>query len=141
MSYDNLDANSTLKQSVIDTCKMGMAANASTDASNVEVSLSKGSVSVNYVITVAANQASTVASNLETSMSASSTSMMTDLLNALNGISGTRNVVDGTLAIADVSTPTVSTDNTDAATMGASSVYTARLGYGSFCDGPRRLKT
>merc|ERR1712039_1014484 len=101
MNYDNLDANSTLKQSVIDTCKTAMAANASTDASNVEVSLSKGSVSVNYVITVAANQASTVASNLETSMSASSTSMMTDLLNALNGISGISNVVDGTLAIAD----------------------------------------
>merc|ERR1712039_887509 len=115
----------TLKQSVINTCKTAMAANASTDASNVEVSLSKGSVSVNYVITVAADQASTVASNLGTSMSASSTSMMTDLLNALNGIAGIGNVVDGTLAIADVSTPTVSTDNTDAATMGASSVYTA----------------
>merc|ERR1712187_365139 len=104
---------------------MGMAANASIAASNVEVSLSKGSVSVNYEITVLESQASTVASNLETSMSASSSLMMTDLLNALKGISGIDDVVDGTLAIADVSTPTVSTDNTDAATMGASSVYAA----------------
>merc|ERR1712187_130574 len=120
-----MGANSTLKQSVIDTCKTAMAANASTAASNVEVSLSKGSVSVNYVITVPESQASTVASNLETSMSAPSNSMMTDLLKALNDISGISDVVDGTLALADVSTPTVSTDNTDAATMGASSVYAA----------------
>merc|ERR1712050_532912 len=110
---------------VISTCRSQIATKASTSVSNVNVTLSPGSVAVNYVITVSESAADAVATNLQNSITASSNSMMTALLSALNQISGIGSVTDGTLAIADVSTPAVSTDNADAATMGASSVYTA----------------
>merc|ERR1712113_327854 len=91
----------------------------------VVVTLSQGSVAVNYVITVSESAASAVASNLNTATQVGSNSMMNALLTAINAISGINSVVDSALEIADVSQPVMSDPGSDAATMGASSVYTA----------------
>merc|ERR1712187_537007 len=125
MNYANLNANATLKGLVETQCQTTIAAKAGTAASNVVVTLSQGSVVVNYVITIAESSASGVASALQAAIQTSSNSMMDALLTALNAIDGISSAVDGTLAIADISTPVMSSDNADAATMGASSVYTA----------------
>merc|ERR1712176_1525954 len=125
MNYANLNANTALKTNVVNACKNTLANKASTTASNVAVTLSQGSVAVNYVITVSESAASAVATNLNTATNPGSNSMMNALLTALNAISGINSVTDSDLGISDVSQPVMSSDNADAATMGASSVYTA----------------
>merc|ERR1712066_329896 len=113
MSYANLNANTTLKTNVVNACKNTLANKANTAASNVAVTLSQGSVAVNYVITVSESAASAVATNLNTATQTGSNSMMNALITAINNIEGINSVVDSALEIADVSQPVMSSYGDD----------------------------
>jgi len=105
LSFASLSADTTLKAAVETQCKVDIASAAGVNTTDVSVTLSSGSVVVDYTIAVAPNAVSSTNAGLTDAINDNSLTegLVTELLNIPNITS----VVDATLsATATVTTPT-----------------------------------
>merc|ERR1712190_137592 len=103
LNFADLSANTTLMAAVETQCKLTIASAAGVATTAVVVTLSSGSVVVDYAITVASNAASSCTTGLTTAIN--DNSLTGDLITALEAIPNIDSVVDATLS-ATASTPT-----------------------------------
>merc|ERR1712066_918571 len=105
LSFADLSADTTLKAAVETQCKVDIASAAGVNTRDVSVTLSSGSVVVDYTIAVAPNAVSSTNAGLTDAINDNSLTegLVTDLLNIPN----INSVADATLsATATVTTPT-----------------------------------
>jgi hypothetical protein len=110
VDYDSLINDATLLASFESSCQSTIASSAGVGASNVAVTLSAGSVAVDYTITVPASSASSALTTLTSSINAGD--LASDMATALTAIPGIDAVTDGTISVTDMSIPTVAVDTT-----------------------------
>lgn len=102
VDYDALVADPALKAAFETKCKNIIASFAGTDADNVQITISLGSVKVTYTVTVPSASATATSSALTAAVGGT---LATDLVTALNSISEiTTTVASGTMSVADVTT-------------------------------------
>jgi len=104
LNFAGLSADTTLMAAVETQCKLALASAAGVATTAVGVTLSSGSVVVDYTIAVASSAASSCTTGLTTAIN--DNSLTGDLITALQDIPNINNAVDATLS-ATASTPTI----------------------------------
>merc|ERR1712039_133759 len=104
LNFAALSANTALRASVETQCKAAIASAAGVATTAVGVTLSSGSVVVDYTIAVASSAASSCTTGLTTAIN--DNSLTGNLITALQDIPNINNAVDATLS-ATASTPTI----------------------------------
>jgi len=130
VDYSLLNANSAMKTTFMNTCATQIAATATgISASDVTVTLSAGSVAVDYTITVPSGvDASGVQSSVAT---AATSTLATQMATAISAISGINSFTDGSISVTGISTPTL-TDPNSVESSGASHCVASMLGTVAF---------
>merc|ERR1712151_1370065 len=124
VNYADLDANATIKADFVPACQTTVATAAQTDPANVAITLSQGSVKVDYEITVLEAEA-TRKTNLLTTAVGSSGTLLADLVSALEDVPGISSVTSGTMTVTSITAPTEMTSvATSKAAIGTNSVCT-----------------
>merc|ERR1712066_639013 len=103
LNFADLSVDTTLMAAVETQCKLAIASAAGVATTAVGVTLSSGSVVVDYTIAVASSAASSCTTGLTTAIN--DNSLTGDLITALENIPNINSVVDATLS-ATASTPT-----------------------------------
>merc|ERR1719401_2947021 len=104
LNFAGLSADTTLMAAVETQCKLALASAAGVATTAVGVTLSSGSVVVDYTIAVASSAASSCTTGLTTAIN--DNSLTGNLITALQDIPNINNAVDATLS-ATASTPTI----------------------------------
>jgi len=99
VDYDALNSNPTIKDDFMNACKDAIASNAGTSANDVEVSLSQGSVKVDYTIEVPTSSGDTVVASLESAVKGGV--LAAELTTALNDMSAINTFTTGIIGVAD----------------------------------------
>merc|ERR1712217_814593 len=115
-----LNNDTSLKTQFEDQCKNTIAGAAGTLASNVQVTLSSGSVNVDYTIVLPTSSSASARASLTSAISGNLT---TDLVDALSAIPGIGAVTSGSRLVCD----DVEDDLTGGASLRTSSLYTAAV--------------
>jgi len=103
IDYAALSNDTSLRAQFESQCKDTVASAAGTSASNVQVTLSSGSVNVGYSIVLPAGTASSSARDaLTAAVGGADGSLAADLLTALSGIPGITEVTSGSLSISNL---------------------------------------
>merc|ERR1712113_1335041 len=136
VDYAALNNDTSLKTEFENQCKNTIAGAAGTLASNVQVTLSSGSVNVDYTITLPTSSSAPARAALTSAISGNLT---TDLVEALSAIPGIDDVTSGSMSISRVACDDVEHDFTGEASLGSSNMHTAALLAMVAFAAPRRL--
>merc|ERR1712187_661351 len=136
VAYAALNNDTSLKTQFENQCKTTIARAAETVASNVRVTLSSGSVNVDYTITLPTSSSASARAALTSAISGNLT---TDLVGALSAIPGIDAVTSGSMSVSRLVCDDVEDDFTGGASLRTSSLYAAAvLAFAAFAA-PRRL--
>merc|ERR1712187_732054 len=136
VDYAALNNDTSLKTQFEDQCKNTIAGAAGTTASNVQVTLSSGSVNVDYTIVLPTSSSASARAALTSAISGNLT---TDLVEALSAILGIDAVTSGSMSVSRLVCDDVEHDFTGGASLGTSNLYTAAVLAIAAFAAPRRL--
>jgi len=136
VDYAALNTNTSLKTEFENQCKNTIAGAAGTLASNVQVTLSSGSVNVDYTIVLPTSSSASARASLTSAISGNLT---TDLVDALSAIPGINAVTSGSMSVSRLVCDDVEDDLTGGASLRTSSLYTAAVLALAAFAAPRRL--
>merc|ERR1712039_272501 len=123
MGYAALNNDTALKSQFENQCKNTIAGAAGTLASNVQVTLSSGSVNVDYTIVQPTSSSASTRAALTSSVI--SGSLTTDLVEALRAIPGIDAVTSGSMSVSRLVFDDVEDSVTGGAALRTSCLYTA----------------
>merc|ERR1712187_532386 len=124
VDYAALNNDTSLKTQFEDQCKNTIAGAAGTTASNVQVTLSSGSVNVDYTIVLPTSSSASARTALTSAISGNLT---TDLVEALSAIPGIEAVTSGSMSVSSLVVDDVEHSFTGEASLGTSNMHTAAL--------------
>merc|ERR1712217_293252 len=136
VDYAALNNDTSLKTQFENQCKNTIAGAAGTLASNVQVTLSSGSVNVDYTIVQPTSSSAFARTALTSAISGNLT---TDLVENLRAIPGIEAVTSGSMSVSRLVCDDVEHDFTGGASLGTSSLYTAAMLVIAAFAAPRRL--
>merc|ERR1712039_1165855 len=136
VDYAALNNDTSLRTQFENQCKNTIAGAAGTLASNVQVTLSSGSVNVDYTIVLPTRSSASARAALTSAISGNLT---TDLVEALRAIPGIDAVTSGSMSVSRLVCDDVEHDFTGGASLRTSSLYTAAVLAMAAFAAPRRL--
>merc|ERR1712217_433948 len=136
VDYAALNNDTSLKTQFENQCKNTIAGAAETLASNVQVTLSSGSVNVDYTIVQPTSSSASARTALTSAISGNLT---TDLVENLRAIPGIEAVTSGSMSVSSLVVDDVEHSFTGGASHRTSNLYTAAVLALAAFAAPRRL--